>query len=124
MPKPNTPLLPPRPPSSLPLPSTTPNQTSLPTPTQTKLDTCQQLTTELTNDMRKNVDKVLERGARIEHLESESKRLEEQAQRFSKKSRTLRFQMCRNHYRHIFCVLVLLGILALILFLFIHFFSS
>eukprot|EP00981_Chlorochromonas_danica_P002640 scaffold511_cov180-Ochromonas_danica.AAC.2 len=60
--------------------------------------------------MLENIDRVLERGERIELLVDKTAKLNEQAVKFEKSSRTLKRTMYWRKVRNILIALVILGL--------------
>jgi len=79
------------------------------------LDRLENEVSEVTALMKDNVEKVLERGERIDTLQSRSEDLESNSIRFKRSSSKLRKNMClRNCRMNCIIALVVLGIIAVI----------
>lgn len=80
-----------------------------------KLRRVQNKVDEVAGVMRTNIDDAIERGVKLERLESSSQALEEQSRQFQRNSRQLKNKFCcENAKRTLIIVGIVLVILAIL----------
>jgi len=84
-----------------------------------KLEDVQIEIDSVVNDMKNNVEKILERGSNIGELEDKSEALRESSQRFNLTSRRLKnvlwWENCKSKWFLVIVFLVILAVLGIIL---------
>ncbi|EAW99507.1 hCG34604, isoform CRA_b [Homo sapiens] len=81
-----------------------------------ELERCQQQANEVTEIMRNNFGKVLERGVKLAELQQRSDQLLDMSSTFNKTTQNLAQKKCWENIRYRICVgLVVVGVLLIIL---------
>lgn len=71
---------------------------------------------DITDTIKTNIDKVIERGEKIEVIVEKSDQLDEHAIHFRKQAKNMRWKMqCRSYRNYALLVFILLSLLILIL---------
>jgi len=71
---------------------------------------------KVTDVMRDNIDQTIARGAKLDELQTKSDALDESSVRFEKRSRDVKWAMCRQYYRTIAVILVIIAILIIVIY--------
>lgn len=80
-----------------------------------KLQQVQNQTDTVKEQLIHNVEQVMERGEQLEVLDTKAQALEISAARFNKNARDVRFKYCREHYKHMLCILLLVMVVILLI---------
>jgi len=83
---------------------------------QDKLSQVQRQADDVTNVMRQNIEKTMQRGDQLDELDDKSVRLEESAQRFQKSAVKVNRMFCLRSWRNM-AIIVVLCIVVLVLIL-------
>jgi len=80
-----------------------------------KLNKVQQQAEDVTNIMRQNIEKTMQRGQQLDELDDKSLRLEESASRFQKNANKVHWlYRCRN-YRNLAIIFFLLAVVIILI---------
>lgn len=110
------PSLPPIPPSSYIPP--------IPRSDNEKLREVQLKIEDVKETLHNNIEKVIERGQKIEETETKAFALEQNSNRFYQRAKTLRCMFCKQNVRTIGCIIFILAILIFVIVMIIKSYSN
>jgi len=85
-------------------------------PNATKVKTAQAKTQEVADLARINIDLALQRGEKLETLESKAEDLERQGKGFHRSARSVKQKFCANYIRNTLVIILILVVFFLIIY--------